>query len=433
MAALAAVLFAALSLSGAVTSPAAASGFQVMSPSASDFPQHVDWVTVCHVAKTANEDPIVFPGVTPSPHQHTFSGNTAVNASSTAAQLVDQPTNCENSGDTASYWMPTLLVNGTPLAPYMTRAYYRAATRDTSKLHTIPFGLEMVAGNAMATSQQSAGIAGFQCRIEGQGATVSKQALPPQCGSTALLEASVVFPNCWDGKNLDSADHKSHMSYAKNFTCDTAHPVQIPQLTLAERFTPGRTSGTLTLAAMNSPLTLHADFLNAWKPAALAELMKRCIYANRFCETVSDQRMPPGMTTTTPAATASTSSTSTTPTSSGSGTVAAPAPVASAPSVASASAGHTMPTQAPAAQAAITAVQTAGTRLRVNGSGFPAHTMAKVVASFRSETRRADVHVGSDGTYSVELTVPGSWAGGVTVTASADSGRVTARQTVQVR
>ena len=92
-----------------------------------------------------------------------------------------------------------------------------------------------------------------------------------------------------------------------------------------------------------------------------------------------------------------------------------------------------MPTQEPAAQAAITAVQTAGTRLRVNGSGFPAHAVAKVAASFRSETRRADVHVGSDGTYSVELTVPGSWAGGVTVTASADSGRVTARQTVQVR
>src|SRR6476661_2093472 len=182
---IATALFAALALSGAVTSPAAASGFQVLSPSASDFPQHVDWVTVCHVARTAHEDPIVFPGVTPTPHEHTFSGNTTVNASSTAPQLVDQPTNCTNSGDTASYWMPTLLVNGAPLTPYMTRAYYRAGTRDTSTLHTIPFGLKMVAGDAMATSPQSAGVAGFQCRVEGQGATVAKQALPPQCGSTA--------------------------------------------------------------------------------------------------------------------------------------------------------------------------------------------------------------------------------------------------------
>jgi hypothetical protein len=276
------------------------SDFRVLSPSARDFPQHVDWVTVCQVVRNAAEDPIVFPGVTGRSHDHTFSGNTAINPSSTAQQLVDQPTKCKNSGDTASYWMPTLLVDGKPVMPYQVRAYYRAGTRDTSQLRTIPFGLKMVAGDAMATSPQKPGIAGFQCRIEGKGATVTKQALPPDCGPKALLEASVIFPNCWDGTNLDSADHRSHMSYAKNHGCDAAHPVQLPQLTLAARFPKGLTSGTITWASMNSPLTLHADFLNAWKPAALAELMKHCIYAHVFCEDVSDKRMPPGMSTTVP-------------------------------------------------------------------------------------------------------------------------------------
>jgi Domain of unknown function (DUF1996) len=286
-------------------SPGSSSGsssghFRILSPSAPDFPQHVDWVTVCHVTKHAEEDPIVFPGVTGRSHDHTFSGNTGITPSSTAAQLVDQKTNCTNSGDTASYWMPTLLVDGSPLMPYMVRAYYRAGTRQTSALHTIPFGLKMVAGNPMATSPQNSGIAGFQCRIEGHGATVTKQSLPPDCGPKALLEASVVFPNCWDGKNLDAPDHRSHMSYSKKEKCDAAHPVQIPQLTLAERFDKGRTAGRITLASMNSPLTLHADFLNAWKPAAMAELMKHCIHANRFCEDVSDKRMPPGMRSTNP-------------------------------------------------------------------------------------------------------------------------------------
>jgi hypothetical protein len=278
------------------------SGFRVLSPSARDFPQHVDWVTVCQVVRHAEEDPIVFPGTTGRSHDHTFSGNTEINPSSTAEELVDQRTNCKNSGDTASYWMPTLLVDGEPLMPYQVRAYYRAGTRDTAALHTLPFGLKMVAGDAMATSPQKPGIAGFQCRVEGKGATVTKQALPPNCGPTALLEASVIFPNCWDGTNLDSADHRSHMSYAKDQTCDAAHPVQVPQLTLAERFPKGLTSGTITLASMNSPLTLHADFLNAWKPAAMAALMKHCIYAHVFCEDVSDRRMPPGMRTTVPPA-----------------------------------------------------------------------------------------------------------------------------------
>ena len=432
-AALAALLFTALALSGAVTTPAAAADFQVMSPSASDFPQHVDWVTVCHVTKTAREDPIVFPGVTPTPHDHTFSGNTAINASSTAAQLVDQPTNCTNSGDTASYWMPTLLVNGKPLMPYQTRAYYRAGTRDTTKLHTIPFGLEMVAGDAMATSPQSAGVAGFQCRIEGQGATVAKQALPPQCGSTALLEASVVFPNCWDGKNLDSADHKSHMSYAKSMVCDAAHPVQLPQLTLAERFPTGLTSGALTLASMNSPLTLHADFLNAWKPTALAELMKHCIYAHLFCETVSDTRMPPGMTTTVPAGSTTTGTTTTGSTSAGSTATGSTAPASTttaAPATGSTTTGSATTTPPAAAGPAITAVQRTGTQLHVTGVGFPADVPAKVAVTFGSATRSVVVQAGHDGRFTVDLTIPGTWAGSARVTASADAGRIVARTTV---
>lgn len=27
------------------------------------------------------------------------------------------------------------------------------------------------------------------------------------------LRTQIVFPSCWDGKNLDSSDHQSHMSY----------------------------------------------------------------------------------------------------------------------------------------------------------------------------------------------------------------------------
>jgi len=42
--------------------------------------------------------------------------------------------------------------------------------------------------------------------------------------------------SCWDGKNLDSADHKSHISYPASGTmesggpCPASHPVKIPQV-----------------------------------------------------------------------------------------------------------------------------------------------------------------------------------------------------------
>jgi hypothetical protein len=304
----------------------------------------------------------------------------------------------------------------------------------------------MVAGDAMATKAQSARVAGFQCRIAGQGATVSKQSLPPQCGSSALLEASVVFPNCWDGKNLDSADHKSHMAYAQNFICDAAHPVQLPQLTLAERFTPGATSGTLTLASMNSPLTLHADFLNAWKPASMAELMKHCIYAHVFCEDISDKRMPPGMTTTVPGGTTATGTTATGTTATGS-TATGSATTSSATTGTAATGSTTTATTGQAGTATVTpaapapsstsgavikATQPSETQLRITGAGFPAHLPSKVVVTSGSTSRSVVVEVGHDGTFTAELTIPQSWAGSATVTASADSGKVKARTTIQL-
>ena len=289
-----------------------------------------------------------------------------------------------------------------------------------------------------------ASAAGFQCRIEGKGATVTKQALPPRCGSTALLEASVVFPNCWDGKNLDSADHKAHMAYAKNFTCDAAHPVQIPQLTLAERFTKGMTSGTLTLAAMNSPLTLHADFLNSWKPAALATLMQHCIYAHVFCEDVSDTRMPPGMTTTVPAGqtptgstTSGTTSGSTTPGSttpgmpSGSMTEPMPSGSMTAGSATPPSGHATAPTAATSGPV-ITPVQTSASRLRVVGTGFPAHAAVKISVRLGSHTRHIVAFSGHDGGYTAFVRIPRSWAGTATVTASAGAS-VQTSATVHVR
>lgn len=42
------------------------------------------------------------------------------------------------------------------------------------------------------------------------------------------LRSQVYFPSCWDGVNLDSADHKSHMAYPvdgfDHGTCPDSHP-----------------------------------------------------------------------------------------------------------------------------------------------------------------------------------------------------------------
>lgn len=45
------------------------------------------------------------------------------------------------------------------------------------------------------------------------------------------LRAEIVFPSCWDGKNLDSADHRSHVAYPSvihDGRCPPTHPVKLP-------------------------------------------------------------------------------------------------------------------------------------------------------------------------------------------------------------
>ena len=51
------------------------------------------------------------------------------------------------------------------------------------------------------------------------------------------IRATVIFPSCWDGKNLDSPNHQTHMAYPPgskgglaNSQCPSTHPVRVPQV-----------------------------------------------------------------------------------------------------------------------------------------------------------------------------------------------------------
>ena len=48
------------------------------------------------------------------------------------------------------------------------------------------------------------------------------------------MEISISFQECWDGVNLDSPDHKSHVAFrqgeADDAPCPATHPVRLPRL-----------------------------------------------------------------------------------------------------------------------------------------------------------------------------------------------------------
>ena len=68
-------------------------------------------------------------------------------------------------------------------------------------------------------------------RLHGKGSQGMKpSAEVPTCPDTrgSFLRLHIRFPECWDGRNIDSADHKSHMAYSRAGVCPSTHPISVP-------------------------------------------------------------------------------------------------------------------------------------------------------------------------------------------------------------
>ncbi|OAL05039.1 hypothetical protein IQ06DRAFT_268727 [Phaeosphaeriaceae sp. SRC1lsM3a] len=209
-------------------------------------------------------DPLVNPGVTPSPHIHQVVGGNAFAASiaSTDVSKVATCTTCSFSEDKSNYWTANMYFkarNGTykrvPQIPNrfldgevggMT-VYYTSAY-DNSKVTAFKSGFRMLAGHA--DQRQTGGVTKwnaicFRCynapSFGGDNqAPCSDKAVDsvelPTKACPGGIRTTIRFPTCWDGVNLDSPDHMTHVSYPETGTfensgkCPSTHPVKLPQL-----------------------------------------------------------------------------------------------------------------------------------------------------------------------------------------------------------
>jgi hypothetical protein len=236
------------------------------------------FVVVCTWSHRASDDPIVHPGHAGISHEHDFFGSGATDASSAATSLLGTDTSCQtHEADTAAYWTPTLYDGDVPVEPGRLYAYYRRpaiAGLDPSTVQTIPFGLAIVAGDTSSGDE-----VGWHC-----GASSELSSAPPVCPRGTPLALRVVFPPCWDGERLDSTDHRSHMSYVDDGRCPASHPVVLPELVVDVAYAFSGDPSGLRLASGDVG-TGHADFLNAWDPLGLAQLVEGCLIREVGCGT----------------------------------------------------------------------------------------------------------------------------------------------------
>lgn len=268
---------------------------------------------ICNPAHLAYDDPIVYPGQPGRSHLHQFFGNTLADAHSTYASLrTSGDSTCNNALNRSAYWIPAMMNGkGKVVRPDHVSIYYKRypassprCTIEGKACIPLPRGLRYVFGWNPATPTKGGG-GYFNCDGPGIPGVVSGHfpdipTAAQNCPMGARLGAVLNAPSCWNGTDLDSPDHRSHVTYPVDthlgYTkCPDTHPYIIPTFTLGAWYTVDADldrSGTWTAGVtqtwhLHSDLhagtrykpgtTLHGDWFGAWDDAVMAMWTENCI------------------------------------------------------------------------------------------------------------------------------------------------------------
>jgi hypothetical protein len=266
----------------------------------------------CHPLSIQRSDPIVQPGI-PSAHVHSIVGGNAFqrNMGPTGALLANATT-CDKAIDHSNYWVPQLYHYRVQdrlweMVPYMgTAVYYQKRACDYAPGKVVcdksvvplapPDGFRMVAGDPYRRTQNNSDFAdravAIMCIFDG-GSKEYNGFPPRQCNT---MRSEVYFPSCWDGKNIDSADHKTHVSYPaigdyNGGVCPPSHPVAIFSIFYEFFFDTSKYTDNRFAFANGDPTAYgyHGDFLMGWTNRALLQTAHRDCVAASDCPTLGNQ------------------------------------------------------------------------------------------------------------------------------------------------
>lgn len=247
---------------------------------------------------TERIDPIIAPGAV-SAHVHQVNGGNGFGFTEdyTAARQATC-TSCMAKQDSSNYWTPILYYKDqqgqfTKVDQNGMTVYYLQRGTDTN-YKAFPEGFRMIAGNPFKrnfTGDFAAQAVSFVCLdYSGSGAGGEWNYLPTHACPDGI-RAQVFFPSCWDGVNVDSADHQSHMAYPESGsynggTCPSSHPVQLISIFYEVIFDSSKFQFWNGDYGSNQPFVLamgdptgygfHGDFINGWDIPVLQSAIDTC-------------------------------------------------------------------------------------------------------------------------------------------------------------
>jgi Domain of unknown function (DUF1996) len=245
---------------------------------------------VCMYSHMNFDDALVYPGQPGRSHLHAYFGNTGADAHSTPASLRHSGNTTCNGGilNRSAYWVPAVIDtrSGRPIAPRSNIVYYKTGySVPPATIQPFPNGLRMIAGDMLASSEQE--FASWSCGEH----TLRGGAIPPNCPAGQDLTMNLLFPQCWDGVNLDSPNHKSHMAYPREGRCPASHPIPLPEISYNVHYnvpdstasTYWRLSSDMYGADKRGGFSIHGDWINGWDEATMRAWVERCDVAALDC------------------------------------------------------------------------------------------------------------------------------------------------------
>lgn len=205
---------------------------------------------ICTPGQVNGDDHLIAFGVKGgAPHIHQWYGNEAGNFGSTYSTLrTTGASSCVNALNRTAYYVPALISGGKVRKFDYAQIYYKRFPKNSKYCNPndpafvgecvgIPNDLHMIFGYDPVTGTAPTGSRRFSCvsptYVNRGPFEADMVSAVTKCQDGDWLDVFISAPNCWNGRDLDSPNHRDHVAYtvgngSHTDKCPASHPKLIP-------------------------------------------------------------------------------------------------------------------------------------------------------------------------------------------------------------